>query len=182
MTISGIDSTSSVGAVSSYGTVDTTSVEEQIAKLEQEIRELQQDKDMDEKVKSQQISLYQAQISQLRAQASGSTYNNNAQGITGQKFDVVDISEQGRNFMDPPPKLDFATMSNDELKTWLTNMQNETGSIPGTNEEIDLNNISKEQLDEIRNALLQGPQSNRPAFTPAQQNAIAGQLNVEDEE
>ncbi len=184
-----------LGSIGSYGGTQTTgttptnntkSIEDEIKKLQQQIKQLQQDDQTDAKTKTQQIAVYQAQIAQLQAQASQSAPSSSASGFSmdvQKKFDTVSISEEARNYMNGPPPLDFENMSDDEFTTWLTNMQNETGAIPGAERYSSVGELTADELAALRQTLTAAQQERmgvEMGGTPPQYAIQNDMVNAED--
>lgn len=53
----------------------------------------------------------------------------------------------------PPPETDFSNMSDEELTSFLQQMQEKTGSIPGVEEGTSVSDLTSEQLQSIRELL-----------------------------
>lgn len=147
--------TSGISGVSSSYSSNTSSIEKEISKLQKIIQEIQSDDSLDAETKAQQIALYQAQISQLQAQASKASNQSSQVAATdsGAKSDTVSISDEAKRFARMPPKIDFNNMNDDELKSWLTFMQEETGSIPGAEDVDSVDELSADQLQSLRETL-----------------------------
>lgn len=97
------------------------------------------------------------------SQVTGSTNTQNTQNAQGlaeilkklsEQKDDISISAEGLAFSKmPPEKPDFANMSDEDLTTFLTKMQEKTGSIPGVEDGTSVSDLSSEQLQSIRNTL-----------------------------
>ena len=81
----------------------------------------------------------------------------------------------------PPESADFENMSDEDLRSYLTKMQEWTGGIPGTESGTTVEDLSDEELAEVRGTLIEMSEK-APALkhAPASLGADAASLSDED--
>lgn len=103
---------------------------------------------------------------------------------TTENKDSVSISAEGMAYskMPPPPEsIDFESMSDDELMSYLEEMQNVTGNIPGMEAGTSVSELSDEALESIRelleemSSLASSQDINRPMGPPPQQITVTNE-------
>ncbi len=109
--------------------------------------------------------------------------------LLSREEDDTSISAEGmsRMKMPPPPEeMDFGSMSDEDLQSYVQQMQEVTGFIPGIGQDVQASELTSEQLETVRSALeemknrgpgMQGMQGPPP---PPMMNALSGEISDEE--
>ncbi len=117
-------------------------------------------------------SLYTNLLSKATDSASTSSESINV-------LDSVSLSEDTKNMPPPPHEMDFANMSDADLKDYLQQMYDITGMLPGgTNG--DIASLSEDELGQIRDTLIEMSQNGPVAQVAASQETSSSGLSGED--
>ncbi len=105
------------------------------------------------------LSALTSSTSAAKAAAQASTQPGTAD------VDSVDISQQAMNMgkLPPPPQeMDFSSLSDDDLKDYLQQMYNVTGTIPGMDAGTTVDDLTDAQLGAVRETLIEMSQQEPP--------------------
>jgi len=93
-----------------------------------------------------------------RTKSSTSTQSvTTSENVDEQDFSLKSISSQSGVQPPPPPpqEMDFQNMSDEDLLSYLTKMQELTGTIPGMEDGTTVDSLTDEQLKTVRNTLIE---------------------------
>lgn len=78
---------------------------------------------------------------------------------TSRYMDTVTISDEARSMLSgskmppPPEEMDFDSMSDDEVVSYVKQMQEATGKVPGMDDDASLDDLTSEQIANLRTTL-----------------------------